>query len=209
MPSAASSIKTRMRLIAAAQSLLGSGKGDASIQEIAKIAGVGVGSFYTHFSEKRQLFEVAATEAQDLDNGKLREIAYSFEDPILGFIASVIYACGRPKYDPRLNRIILTAGPRLFATSHYLDEPRQLLRAGIAAGKVKPVDVEAWVASIAGSYQNLLALMDANVADETMPRRMFWLFAQQLGYSEDSYLAAAEVAERLVQERVAANSTAS
>lgn len=201
-------MKTRRSLITAAQDLLGSGRSDASIQEITKLADVGVGSFYTHFTDKAELFQVAAAEAQDADNQKLREIAYSFDDQILGFIASVIYACGRPKYDPRLNRIILTAGPRLFATSHYLDEPKRLLEASVSSGKVKPVDVEAWVASIAGSYQNLLALMDAKVVDETMPRRMFWLFAQQLGYSEETYLAAAEVAEKKVEQTVAANAAA-
>jgi AcrR family transcriptional regulator len=205
MPSAASGEKTRLRLIGAAQDLLGTGRADATVQEITKLAKVGVGSFYTHFIDKAELYEAAATAAQVVDNRKLGEIARSFEDQTLGFIASVIYACGRPKYDPKLNRIILTAGPRLFAASDYLDEPRAILRASVEAGRVTPVDVDAWVASVAGAYQNLLALMDAGVVDETMPRRMFWLFAQQLGYSEETYLATAEHAEKMVQDTIAAN----
>lgn len=200
MPSAESGMRTRQRLLDAALYFLGEGRANAGVQEIAEKAGVSSSSIYTYFDDKTDLFAQAAETAHSIDNANLKRIAFSFDKLGLGFIASTIYACYRYKYAPELNRIILTAGPRLFARSHYLDEPLMLLREEIAAGKINAVDPEAFVASVAGAYQNLAALIDAGVADETMPRRVFWLFAQMLGYSEEEYLLAAAKAEALAAE---------
>ena len=51
------SIRNRERLLAAAATVFGAGGADASLEAVAKRAGVGIGTLYRHFPTREALFE--------------------------------------------------------------------------------------------------------------------------------------------------------
>jgi AcrR family transcriptional regulator len=188
MPSPASGLKTRQALIDVAKALLGKGETDGSIQEIAQLAEVSVGSVYTYFKDKAELFEVAANEALLESYGPLQEVANKVTDPALGFIAACLYACKRPEFDPETARIIVTMGPVGFARfREYLAAPTLAVQESIDNGTAEFDDVEAFVIAISGAYQNVLAHYFVGTASPDLGERVLWIFAKQLGYSEIQY----------------------
>lgn len=188
MPSPASGLKTRQALIDVSKGLLGRGEIEVSIQEIAKAAEVSVGSVYTYFKDKNELFEIAANEALLESYGPLQEVALGVEDPALGFIAACLYACKRPEFDPETARIIVTMGPVGFAKfREYLAAPTAAVQESVDSGKAKIEDVEAFVIAISGAYQNVLAHYFVGTASEDLGERVLWLFAQEIGYSREQY----------------------
>ena len=188
MPSPASGLKTRQALIDAAKGFLGHANGDVSIQEIAKSADVSVGSVYTYFKDKRELFEAAAADALMSSLPDMQRVASGMADPAMGFLAAMLHASKRPQFAPETSRIILTVGPLGFARfDDYFDVPKQAIQASIDAGTAHCEDLDAFVISCSGAYQNLLAHVYVGNAAEDLVERVFWPFAQQLGYSKDQY----------------------
>jgi AcrR family transcriptional regulator len=188
MPSPASGLKTRQALLDVAKSFLGQGNTDVSIQEIARAAEVSVGSVYTYFADKGDLFEIAANEALLESYGPLQEIASGVEDTALGFIAACLYACRRPEFDPETARIIVTMGPVGFARfNEYLAAPTAAVQESIDHGTAHFDDVEAFVTAISGAYQNVLAHYFVGTAAPDLGERVMWLFAEQLGYTREEY----------------------
>ncbi|HTB36924.1 MAG TPA: helix-turn-helix domain-containing protein, partial [Reyranella sp.] len=53
----ADSVRNRERLLKAAARILGTGGADASLEAVAKRAGVGIGTLYRHFPTREALFE--------------------------------------------------------------------------------------------------------------------------------------------------------
>lgn len=193
MPSPASGLKTRQALIDVAKGYLGRGEVDVSIQEIASSADVSVGSVYTYFKDKNDLFEIAANEALLQSYGPLQEVALGVEDPALGFIAACLYACKRPEFDPETARIIVTMGPVGFARfTEYLAAPTAAVQESVDRGAAKVDDVEAFVIAISGAYQNVLAHYFVGTATPDLGERVLWRFAKEIGYSREQY---AEVVE--------------
>lgn len=188
MPSIESGLKTRQALIDVAKHLLGHGEEDASIQEIARRAEVSVGTVYTYFKDKNDLYEVAANEALLESYGPLQEVASGVEDPALGFIAACLYACNRPEFDPETARIIVTMGPVGFAKfTEYLSIPTAAVQESVDNGTAKIEDVEAFVVAISGAYQNVLAHYFVGTASPDLGERVLWLFAQEIGYTREQY----------------------
>jgi AcrR family transcriptional regulator len=63
----ADSLRNRERLLAAAQRVFGAGGPDASLEAVAKRAGVGIGTLYRHFPTRDALFEaVYRREVEEL-----------------------------------------------------------------------------------------------------------------------------------------------
>lgn len=188
MPSPSSGLKTRQALVDAAKTFLGEGNSDVSIQEIAAEAGVSVGSVYTYFTDKRDLFEVAAHEAVLGSYEALGKIAYTFDDLALGFVAATLFACKRPEFDPKTARIIVTVGPLGFAKfDEYLLEPTRAIQDSVDRGLARCEDVPAFVLAFSGAYQTVLAQYVAGSASADLGERVLWLFVEQLGYSHEQY----------------------
>ncbi|WP_417724377.1 TetR/AcrR family transcriptional regulator [Salipiger sp.] len=53
----ADSLRNRARLLAAAKEVFGEGGSGASLEEVARVAGVGIGTLYRHFPTRDALFE--------------------------------------------------------------------------------------------------------------------------------------------------------
>ena len=188
MPSPASGLKTRQALVDAAKGFLGRGETDVSIQEIALSADVSVGSVYTYFKDKNDLFEIAANEALLDSYGALEKVAFGVDDPALGFIAACLYACKRPQFDPETARIIVTMGPVGFAKfTEYLAAPTAAVQESVDSGNAKIEDVEAFVTAISGAYQNVLAHYFVGTASPRLGERVMWTFAEQIGYTREEF----------------------
>jgi AcrR family transcriptional regulator len=189
MPSPASGLKTRQALIDVAKHHLGQGNSDVTIQQLAADAEVSVGSLYTYFKDKRELFDAAAADALMASVPELQRVLSGLADPAMGFLASMLYACRRPSFAPETARIILTVGPLGFANfDDYFDGPKDAIRASVEAGTAICEDIEAFVISASGAYQNVLAHMYAGTASEDLGERVIWTFARELGYSREQFL---------------------
>ena len=188
MPSPASGLKTRQALLDVAKHYLGEGNSDVSIQQIAKDAEVSVGSLYTYFKDKRELFEAAAADALLSSVPDMQRVANGMQDPAMGFLAAMLHASKRPQFAPETSRIILTVGPLGFARfDEYFEAPKAAIQASIDAGTAHCDDIEAFVIACSGAYQNLLAHVYVGNASDYLVERVFWPFAQQLGYSRTQY----------------------
>src|SRR3954470_22548945 len=64
--------RTRQRIVSAARRCMASRGLDAQMEEIARKAGVGVGTVYRHFPTKEELVEALATERFE----RLRDLAF-------------------------------------------------------------------------------------------------------------------------------------
>ena len=188
MPSPASGLKTRQSLIDAAKGFLGQGNRDVSIQEIANSANVSVGSVYTYFKDKNELFDAAAADALMENVPQLEQILSGIDDSALGFLATGIWACRRPSFSPELARIILTVGPLGFARfDDYFQGPIQAIQKSVDRGLCHCEDIEAFVLAASGAYQNILAHVYAGTASDDLAERVYWQFAKELGYSREQY----------------------
>lgn len=188
MPSPASGQKTRQALIDVAKQYLGQGNSDVTIQQIAKDADVSVGSLYTYFKDKNELFDAAAADALMANVPELQKVLGGIDDPALGFLATGIYACRRPSFSPELARIILTVGPLGFARfDDYFAGPFAAIQESVNRGLCQCDDVEAFVMAASGAYQNILAHVYAGTASEDLAERVYWQFAKELGYTREQY----------------------
>lgn len=193
MPAPSSGVKTRQALLDAAKLFLGEGNSDVSIQDIAQAAGVSVGSVYTYFADKRELFDAAAHEAVLDSYVDLAKIAFQFDDLALGFIAATLFACKRPQFDPQTARIIVEVGPIGFAAfDEYLSEPTRAIQDSVNRGLAHCDDIPAFVLAFSGAYQTVLAQYVAGAGADDLGERVLWLFAEQLGYSREQFNAVVE-----------------
>jgi AcrR family transcriptional regulator len=77
----ADSIRNRERLLAAAAAVFGAGRPGASLEAVAKRAGVGIGTLYRHFPTREALFE--AVYRHEVDQlGELAERLAREEAPV-------------------------------------------------------------------------------------------------------------------------------
>ena len=185
MPSPASASKTRDALIAAAEAFLAEGNAEVSVPELTKRAGVAAGSLYNHFADKHALLEAAALEALFTEIPKLQEIVMSFDDRALGFIVSSTYACQMPERNPRLARIIVTAGVSGFANDRaYMQGPVESITESVERGLCRCDDIEAFVLMASGTYINVLAIQMSEHPVPNLGRRTMKLLGKQLGYTD-------------------------
>ena len=152
--------RTRAALVSAARVLLTTrDPGDVSIQEITDAADVGFGSFYNHFTSKRELFEVAVEEVIEEHGAMLDEIRAAIEDPAEVFAISVRITARFPETHPELAKIIDRVGPR-YLNSPSGPAPRALrdLERAMDAGRLSFDDPTVAIACAGGALLGVLHL---------------------------------------------------
>ncbi|MDG3576446.1 TetR family transcriptional regulator [Rhizobium sp. YJ-22] len=77
----ADSLRNRERLLAAAAEIFSAGAGQASLEAVARAAGVGIGTLYRHFPTRDSLFEAVYRHEVDL-LGELAEKLAGEADPV-------------------------------------------------------------------------------------------------------------------------------
>lgn len=203
MPSPQSALNTRHKLLDAAKGLLGQGERDASVQNIANIAGVSVGSVYSHFEDKNDLFNQAAEDALLAVVPELEVIVSRFDDPALGFICSIVFHCHRAEFDEATARIILTAGPLAFATfDEHRTGPIRAIENSMDRGLNTCTDAEAFFFAVAGAFQEVLAQYYSGKASSHLAERVMQGFALQIGYSVTQFEEVISLSQQFIAERV-------
>lgn len=185
MPSPASAVKTREALIAAAQECLASDQLGASVSTLTKMAGVSVGSLYSHFKDRERLFDQAGAEYLARYLPSLNAILDRAENPALGLVGALYRLSELPQVNPRAARIAFNGGLRaLNEVRYYSTEPSVAIRQAVSEGRVPPLDAEAFVIAVVGAFQMVLTRQMSNHATEDLPLRTALLFAEQLGCDE-------------------------
>ena len=201
MPSAASALKTRDKLLDAAFEFLGAGQPDASVHDIAARAGVSVGSVYSHFDDKAALFDAALAAAVTRSIHSAPFGLDDFDNPSLGGMAMGLWAIHRFEFEPELARALLSSRTNnQSALASVYSTMAPLIRESVAQGKAQCDDVDAVVTIAAGTYQALMSGIDHGIYTVDDAYRTIWQVARLLGIPADDY---AVVVERIEREVVA------
>ncbi|MEY4741451.1 MAG: HTH-type transcriptional regulator AcrR [Actinomycetota bacterium] len=185
MPSTASSEKTRQALILAAQDCLASDQLGISVAKLTELAGVSVGSLYSHFKDRENLFEQAGAEYLAGFLPALNRILESAPNPAIGLVGALYHLTELPTIDPRAGRIVLNGGTRaLNQMRYYSTEPSMAIRQAVLAGSMSALDAEAFVISVIGAFQMVITRQLSLHATPDLPLRVALQFGHQLGFDD-------------------------
>lgn len=152
--------RNRKRIVAAARKSMARRGLDAQMDEIARAAGVGVGTVYRHFPTKDQLVEALAAERFERLEELARE-ALAQTDPWQSF-EDFMRASARIQTDDRALSEVLTSRPETMTRAAervgILGLVAQLLGRAQAAGVVRrdahPRDIPMLMCALAGTFRN-------------------------------------------------------
>jgi AcrR family transcriptional regulator len=159
--------KARVRegiVAAALDQVAAGGYASASVQAVATRAEVATGTVYRHFPSKSELFAEVFRRAAEHELAVLREVGSSLEAPASERIAAVVEAGARralagptlayaqiaEPVDPRVE------AERLTLRRGYRDLFAELLREGVEAGELAPLDVDTAAAGLLGAISEAL-----------------------------------------------------
>lgn len=152
--------RNRGRVITAARSCMARDGLEAQMEDIARRAGVGVGTVYRHFSTKDELVEaLAADRFQRLE--ELAHDALAQDDPWSSF-EQFIRASARIQTEDRALSEVLTSRPEIMGRAAesvgMLDLVSRLLGRAQATGVVRkdahPRDIPMIMCALAGTFRN-------------------------------------------------------
>jgi AcrR family transcriptional regulator len=155
--------RNRKRVIDAARACMARDGLDAQMEEVARIAGVGVGTVYRHFTTKEELVEALADDRFDRLEELARE-ALAQDDPWRSF-ERFMRASARIQSEDRALSEVLTSRPEIMGRAAQrvgmLDLVGQLLgraqKAGVVRRDADPRDVPMLMCALAGTYRNPMA----------------------------------------------------
>ena len=148
------------RVIRAARACMAREGLDAQMEDIARRAGVGVGTVYRHFRNKDELVEALAQDRFE----RLEEAAHEAlgQDDPWGSFESFMRAAARIQTEDRALSEVLTSRPETMSRAAekvgILDLVGQILGRAQAAGVVRkdahPRDVPTIMCALAGTFRN-------------------------------------------------------
>jgi AcrR family transcriptional regulator len=152
--------RNRERVVEAARRCMARDGLDAGIEDIARAAGVGVGTVYRHFPNKDELVDALALERFE----RMREIALEAleeEDPQQGF-ELFMRRCAQIQTDDRALSELLVSRPdsmvRAADRVGMIDLADQVLKRAQKAGAVRKDaearDIPMVMCALAGTYRN-------------------------------------------------------
>lgn len=156
----ADALRNQRRVIAAARACMARDGLDAQMEDIARRAGVGVGTVYRHFRNKEELVEALALDRFE----RLEELAHEAladDDPWRSF-EDFMRASARIQSEDRALSEVLTQRPdtmrRAAESVGILDLVGRLLGRAQAAGVVRPDaeprDIPMIMCALAGTFRN-------------------------------------------------------
>ena len=152
--------RDRQRVLDGARRCMSQQGLDAGIEQIAGVAGVGVGTVYRHFPTKEDLVEALAM-ARFQRLAELAREALATEDPWVAF-EHFMRASARIQSEDRALSEVLTSRPELMGRAaesvDILGLVGEMMRRGQAAGVIRedaePRDVPMMMCALAGTYRN-------------------------------------------------------
>jgi AcrR family transcriptional regulator len=135
--------RNRALLLLAAREVFAERGLEASLDDVARHAGLGVGTAYRHFANKYELAEAIFTEAID-DIIALAELAETMDDPWDGIVGFLEGAAEAQTADRGLREVLMGVHPDKMELVHdRLSGPlRQMVERAKESGALRP-DVEA------------------------------------------------------------------
>jgi len=152
--------RNRKRVLDAARRCMAREGLDAQIEEIARTAGVGIGTVYRHFPTKEHLVEALAT-ARFERLAELAREALERDEPWAGFEQFMRTSAAIQSHDRALSEV-LTSRPETMARAaesvDILGLVSELMGRGQAAGVIRadadPRDVPMLMCALAGAHRN-------------------------------------------------------
>ncbi len=158
-------LATRERIVdAALDQLAEGGYSSASVQAVARRAGVATGSVYRHFPSKSDLFAEVFRRASQRELDVVSELAADDGRPVHEHIAAAAEAFARRALASPTRAYALLAEPvdpaveseRLAFRRGYRDVFAAALDRGVAVGELPPLDSKTYAAALVGALGEAL-----------------------------------------------------
>jgi AcrR family transcriptional regulator len=185
-------LATRERIVdAALDQLAEGGYSSASVQAVARRAGVATGSVYRHFPSKGELFAEVFRRASQRELDVVAELAADDGRPVHEHIAAAAEAFARRALASPTRAYALLAEPvdpaveseRLAFRRGYRDVFAEALDRGVAAGELPPLDSKTYAAALVGALGEALVGPLSPAADEAGDGRSEALVASLVQFS--------------------------
>jgi AcrR family transcriptional regulator len=187
--------QARQRLVrAAAQIIVSKGTEGLWLREIADLADVGFGSFYTHFDSKEEL--IAAVVKDTVQSLSAPVVAQSAQaaDPAEAAAGAHRWFIRLAATDPRTAQLIVNLDRADVMLELVVDQnARELLARGMESGRFRAMDVETTLAFVVGATIAVMRGVLEGRLDSTADIASAEAFLGVLGVDPSS---AAEIARR-------------
>jgi AcrR family transcriptional regulator len=148
-PMRADARRNRERILAAARELFAASRPEVQIDDVARRAGVGVGTVYRHFPDKEALMGELVRERFKLFNARMRRALEEGEaEPFESLAASIRDNAASVAEDAATRFAMMSGGERVFEhvgeeRDEFLRLARKLVLRARRAGELRP-DFQAW-----------------------------------------------------------------
>jgi AcrR family transcriptional regulator len=187
--------QARQRLVrAAAEIIVSKGTEGLRLREIADLADVGFGSFYTHFDSKEELIAAVVKDTvQSLSAPVVAQSAQA-DDPAEAAAGAHRWFIRLAATDPKTAQLIVNLDRADVMLELAVDQnARQLLKRGMDSGRFRTMDVETTLAFVVGATIAVMRGVLEGRLDSTADIASAEAFLGVLGVDPSS---AAEIARR-------------